>query len=297
MIKVEIQSLEEVSKSPSQNRNLIIKPSEGGGELRRHQRCLSNGGKCIGTKTSRKSYQAGIRRDQQLLEILGYFHWYRRTAQQGRPVDIGRQMIRVSRRSSILFGDLTIPWERRTDPFKAYWITHAIGNSGFRWYALTLRLGEKQIERCSHSPYGFLQAFSRRLGQILDPNNNPFWISIELTLADGTPAPHIHGLIGVRRVPGEIFDETADRSAIANLKEQLSERAGAFYKPRAVCLKPVWYLTHWISYCSKNAPKVRSSTAQTTFYFPRSLMQAGRNFYNDFREAVRSSDPKLCASA
>lgn len=241
------------------------------------------------TKTSGVAYRRRIQRDMKVLELLGYYHWYRRHEQLGHPVkgnSTGKHMTRLANRARISPSELTAPWERRGDPFKAYWISHAIADKGFRWYSLTLRLGDNQIERCSQSPHGFLRSYARRLNLALDSNVNPFWLALELTARDGAWSPHFHGLIGIPRVAGTA---SQDHAAEARLNGLLYKTVGDFYRPKAIDLKRVYQLTGWIGYCSKHSASAFCSTKRTPYYFPQALLQSGREHYNTFREVVSQS--------
>lgn len=194
-------------------------------------------------------------------------------------------MNQLARRQGIPFRDFTIPWERRTEPFKALWIANTFRKRGLKLHATTLRIGSDQVSRYNSSPYGFIGAFSRELNLAVDLDATPYFCVVELKDGNGDHEPHFHALFGLPRDADRRGE--ADPRKLDEVKAELLGMCGDFYKPRALCMTHAYLPSGWVQYLGKQAEFTERTTGRSAFYFPRPLLQAGRDLYDEFRADMR----------
>jgi hypothetical protein len=240
-------------------------------------------------KISGKAATVRVREDLKSIGIYTWLHAYRHYHSRLCLVALVALRMKLTNRIEDYGLDLStvlLPWEKRTRSFKSAWCSRAIQARGFTTLAMTLRLGNDQVERCDSSPYGFTHAFGRRLRQQLNPAEVPFWFVTELQDKDREFCPHIHGVIGLpKKLTSSPSSPLADVEVVKML---LRDRGGDFCAARAVKLEPLYLPIPWSGYCSKQIASTEKTTGRSPFYIPHTLLADGRALYNANREDMIS---------
>jgi hypothetical protein len=226
-----------------------------------------------------------MKKELKILGIYTWFHAYHRFDTSVCPVVIRSKIKRKLREDKLDQATVLLPWARQTPVFKSVWCSRALKLQRRTTLAMTLRLGDDQINSCWASPYGFTHSLGRRFNQYIDHVDTPYWFVAELKDDKGAFCPHIHGVIGLPRQERSSSPEAV--LEIEVLKPLLRACAGDFDAARAVKLKPLDRLIGWSGYCSKQVAFTERKTGRSAYYFPHVLRRDARDLYESRRAGLK----------